>query len=218
MRIFLSPVFTISCVYTLIIAPSCSMLVPFGKHQTSAIFDTLLGGNLMRIFRVWIDNWKPSDSMVNTLSHFVQATDTWNKTVFGYIDMKKWIIMACLRRIQKALCSCTSTFLRSLESELLLELEYLLDQEELLWRQKSRSNWILQGDRNTCYFHRRAINRKQWNIISTLKLSDGTWCDENLTLQEEATHYFKSLFSKENTPKEPFRSELSFPTLHDSLL
>ncbi|KAL4360986.1 hypothetical protein GQ457_04G014920 [Hibiscus cannabinus] len=77
---------------------------------------------------------------------------------------------------------------------------------------------MLLGDRNTLYFHRRAVNRKQRNKISTLKLSDGTWCDDNLTLQEEATRYFASLFSKDDTPEEPFPSERSFPTLHDHLL
>ena len=29
------------------------------------------------------------------------------------------------------------------------ELEDLLDREELLWAQKARTKWILQGDRNT---------------------------------------------------------------------
>ncbi|KAK8540358.1 hypothetical protein V6N13_038911 [Hibiscus sabdariffa] len=161
-RIFLNPVFIISCAYSLITAPSCSMLVPFGEYQPPAIFVTFLGGNLMQIFRV--------------------------------------------------------CFLRNLESDLLLELEHLLDHEELLWRQKSRSDWMLLGDRNTRYFHQWAVNRKQRNRISTLKLSDDTWCDDNLTLQEEATRYFASLFSKDDTPEEPFPSERSFPTLHDHLL
>lgn len=32
------------------------------------------------------------------------------------------------------------------------ELENLLDREELLWAQKARTKWILQGDRNNKYF------------------------------------------------------------------
>ncbi|KAK8585322.1 hypothetical protein V6N13_076196 [Hibiscus sabdariffa] len=165
-----------------------------------------------------MDNCQPSVSMSDTLSHFVQAGDTWNKTVFGYIGTKKQIIMASLRGIQKALCSCTSSFLRSLESALILVLEHLLDQKELLWRQKSRSDWLLQGDRNTRYFHRRAVNRKQRNKITTLKLPDGTWCDDVSTLQDEATRYFASLFSKDIAPQDPFPSEYSFPMIHDSHL
>ncbi|KAK8698074.1 hypothetical protein V6N13_114205 [Hibiscus sabdariffa] len=80
--------------------------------------------------------------------------------------------------------------IKRLESELILELEHLLDHEDLLWRQKSRSDWALHGDRNTRYFHRRAVNRKQRNKITVLKLPDGTWCDDVATLQDEATHYF----------------------------
>ncbi|KAK8522973.1 hypothetical protein V6N12_073685 [Hibiscus sabdariffa] len=74
------------------------------------------------------------------------------------------------------------------------------------------------GDRNTRYFHRRAVNRKQRNKITTLKLPDGTWCDDVSTLQDEATRYFASLFSKDIAPQDPFPSEYSFPMIHDSHL
>ncbi|KAL4361200.1 hypothetical protein GQ457_04G029180 [Hibiscus cannabinus] len=47
-----------------------------------------------------------------------------------------------------------------LESKLLIELESILDQEELLWKQKSRSDWIRFGDRNTKYYHAKAQNKK----------------------------------------------------------
>ncbi|KAK8668906.1 hypothetical protein V6N13_106352 [Hibiscus sabdariffa] len=83
------------------------------------------------------------------LSHEDFDPDSWNKLVFGYIGTKKRILMARLRGIQKALASHPSLFLHNLESELLLELESILNQEESIWRQKSRSEWISLGDRNT---------------------------------------------------------------------
>ncbi|KAG8472191.1 hypothetical protein CXB51_036355 [Gossypium anomalum] len=38
------------------------------------------------------------------------------------------------------------------------ELENTLHHEEMLWKQKSRCEWLNLGDRNTSYFHRQAVN------------------------------------------------------------
>ncbi|KAK8703779.1 hypothetical protein V6N13_047425 [Hibiscus sabdariffa] len=83
----------------------------------------------------------------------------------------------------------------NLESDLLLELEELLHYEKLLWRQKSCSGWIQLGDRNTSYFHKKAMIRKVRNRITSLKISDGSWCDDEEILKDEAVAYYKSLFS-----------------------
>ncbi|XP_038993416.1 uncharacterized protein LOC120117180 [Hibiscus syriacus] len=135
--------------------------------------------------RLVTDNWSGNSSLSDTIRAFTHAADSWNKNVFGYIGMKKKIVMARLRGVQKALGQRHSSLLSSLESELLLELERLLD-EELMWRQKSRSDWIHLGDRNTKYFHKKSMLRKQRNKIAAIKLNDGTWCHDEDVLKEEA--------------------------------
>ncbi|KAK8663856.1 hypothetical protein V6N13_083661 [Hibiscus sabdariffa] len=116
------------------------------------------------------NNWVPSNSLFETIISFTKATETWNKTTFGYIGTKKRMTMARLRGVQRALSTKSSRFLLKLESKLLVELENILDQDELLWWQKSRTDCILLGDRNTRYFHRRAVCRKQQNRVSSLWL------------------------------------------------
>ncbi|KAK8691374.1 hypothetical protein V6N13_074885 [Hibiscus sabdariffa] len=148
--------------------------------------------------RMVSDNWKPGSTMTETINTFAKAADTWNKTIYGYIGTKKRVIMARLRGIQKALCIKSSRFLINLESELMIELENILNQEELLWRQKSCSDWVISGDRNTKYFHRRAICRKQKSRISSLKLPNGKWCSDETTLRAEASLFFESLFTASN--------------------
>ncbi|KAK8662352.1 hypothetical protein V6N13_091930 [Hibiscus sabdariffa] len=157
--------------------------------------------------RMVMDNWIDDASMTVTLQRFIMAADTWNKTIFGYIGTKKRILMARLRSIRKYLSSRPSRFLRKLESELLVELEHLLNQEELLWRQKSRSDWIALGDRNTRYFHRRAICRKQKRKITMLKTSDEAWCDDDVVLMNEAVVFFRNLFDDSNSPLEAFPAD-----------
>ncbi|GMJ14254.1 hypothetical protein HRI_005094600 [Hibiscus trionum] len=159
------------------------------------------------------DNWQPSESLSETIKSFTHAADTWNHTVFGYIGRKKRTLMALIRGIQKSLCQRSSKFLILLESELLQELEGILDQEELLWRQKLCTNWVQNGDRNTKYFHRKAIIRRQKKKINSLKLSNNEWCSDNDRLRVAANEYFHSLFAAESFSFRPFISTVSYPVI-----
>ncbi|KAK8624845.1 hypothetical protein V6N13_089731 [Hibiscus sabdariffa] len=104
--------------------------------------------------------------------------------------------MARLRGVQRAHKTRTSHYLSSLEEELAVDLENILDQEEVICKQKSRSDWITTVNHNTLYFHRQAIARKQRNkITSPLQILDETWCEDDPTLNRRVIDYFQSLFA-----------------------
>jgi hypothetical protein len=43
--------------------------------------------------------------------------------------------------------------LPAIEGQIKSELDSLLEQEELKWRQKAKENWLMYGDRNSKFFH-----------------------------------------------------------------
>lgn len=92
------------------------------------------------------------------------ALQQWSKEVFGNINWKK-CFLARVKGIQSKLSTNFHGGLTRLEAKLRKELDIVLDQEELLWFQKSREKWILEGDRNTSYYHTSAIVKGNKKII-----------------------------------------------------
>ena len=68
-----------------------------------------------------------------------------------------------------------SVFLLNLENDLLRDLDTVLNQEEEIWALKSRVNWMIQGDRNTAFYHVSTLVRRKRNKILSIKDSMGEW-------------------------------------------
>jgi hypothetical protein len=79
------------------------------------------------------------------------------------------------------------------------ELDEIMYKEEMMWLQRSHITWLREGDRNTKYFHRKAMWRAKKNKIRSLKKEDGSWCSDEVEMQGMAENYFKSLFTKDNS-------------------
>ncbi|XP_052479579.1 uncharacterized protein LOC128034777 [Gossypium raimondii] len=114
--------------------------------------------------------------------------------VFRHIGRRKRLLPRHIDNVQVALDRRFSSFLLNLEMDLQIEYEKALDEEESLCRQKVRVDWHNFGDRNTKYFHNKAVCKRSFNKISALKVKD-SWCFNDETLKKEAIIYFSSLFS-----------------------
>ncbi|KAK8666140.1 hypothetical protein V6N13_006292 [Hibiscus sabdariffa] len=75
-----------------------------------------------------------------------------------------------------------------------IELRALLDQEKLLWQQKSHSDGVASGDHNKSYFHRKAKIHQSRNKVSSLRLLDDAWCEDENSLRDTAAIYFRNLY------------------------
>jgi hypothetical protein len=75
------------------------------------------------------------------------------------------------------------------------ELQNLLDREDMQWRQRAKSDWLRDGDRNTRYFHECANARRKTNRIHTILDADERQCDTEDEVQMGFINYFSSLFT-----------------------
>ncbi|XP_031124290.1 uncharacterized protein LOC116027001 [Ipomoea triloba] len=108
---------------------------------------------------------------------------------------RKRVIMARLGGVQHSLTQHTHGGLVKLEKALIVEYQEILNQEELLWYQRSHEDWIVSGDRNTSYYHTAATIRKSQNTIITLRDDNGEWISNTNLLKTHVSNYYASLFS-----------------------
>ena len=84
-----------------------------------------------------------------------------------------------------------------MESRLRRELDDVLEQKEMLWYQKSRLDFIKDGDRNTKFFQVSTLIRRWQNKIESLKNNDGVCIHDKEAVKELVVTYFQSLYSEE---------------------
>ena len=75
------------------------------------------------------------------------------------------------------------------------EINHLLDDEEVWWQQRSRVQWLGEGNRNTKYFHYRASVRRRKNTIVGLWNDEGIWCDSKEGIVQTTTSYFEDIYT-----------------------
>ncbi|KAL7187906.1 hypothetical protein ACSBR1_037866 [Camellia fascicularis] len=78
--------------------------------------------------------------------------------------------------------------------DLIEQYNKILYQDKQLWFQKSRSNWITQGDRNTKFFHLSKTKMRKCKI-ETLKNESGIWIDNIDALKSMIFYYFVEHFN-----------------------
>ena len=75
------------------------------------------------------------------------------------------------------------------------EMDSLLDQEEVYWKQGAKDFWLNEGDSNTRYFHSHASSKQKHNQIRKLNDVDGNVVSDKEGLSNLAKTYFEGLFA-----------------------
>lgn len=142
---------------------------------------------------------KGNKDVSNCLFNMREDALEFNREKFGNIFRRKRTILARLEGIHRILQSRDSVALMNLERDLQKDFNRILEQEEILWFQKSRELSIKFGDKNTRYFHAQTVVRRKRNKVEGLFLRDGQWATDPSLLQEEALEYFQDLFCYNDT-------------------
>ena len=86
------------------------------------------------------------------------------------------------------------TRMRRLEQEINL----LLDREAQIWSQRSKIQWLQDGDRNTQFFHSKASERHRHNYIKGLYNIEGRWCTDERNMVDTVVDFYQELFTSSN--------------------
>ena len=130
-------------------------------------------------------------------SHYDLSTGTikvWEKSSFGSVRQE-------LNRLRRELESVRRSSLRSgptrRERQLMARLSELLTREEVMEKQRSRIEWLREGDRNTSFFQARSKERVRINRISALRRDDGSIATNQEAPESTSLEFYSKLFTRQ---------------------
>uniref|UniRef100_A0A803P7K6 Reverse transcriptase domain-containing protein n=1 Tax=Cannabis sativa TaxID=3483 RepID=A0A803P7K6_CANSA len=179
------------------------------------ILDTLMkkgkGSRIFRFYEAWLreqscaevikESWEKNlnrggaDNLALLLKNTKHALQGWRKKGFGDVDAKIKILEDRLMWIQS-----------QKDVEPWINEERLVRQKiseewkrsELMWKQRSRELWLMQGDRNSKFFHASTMVRRKRNHIWALHDKNG----RRKELERDKGHilmdFFSDLFKSSN--------------------
>jgi hypothetical protein len=124
-------------------------------------------------------------------------------------DIKKWSfecfgsVRAEIKRLRAMLDTARAAARMNGTSSEVKDIEHRLheiyEREEVMYRQRSRQEWLKAGDKNTKFFQNRASHRRRKNTIRGLRGLDGTWCKSDDGMRQMAMSFFQNLYESEGS-------------------
>lgn len=105
--------------------------------------------------------------------------------------MKDTYSLLQLVQVQALMDPTPETFAE--EQQLNQKCQFLRKIEEFYFKQKSRMNWLLEGDLNTTYFHQVCQARASFNAICSFLLLTGAIIADPLEMSAHAVAHFKTV-------------------------
>jgi hypothetical protein len=109
--------------------------------------------------KAWTESVSGTPSLHSTWSTLQQVAGSlksWSREAFGAIRKKIQRLEHRLKHLRMSATGLDQPEIRKLEKDLC----EMFEREEIMARQRSRVDWLREGDRNTSFFHARATVRK----------------------------------------------------------
>jgi exonuclease III len=119
----------------------------------------------------------------------------WDKEVFRSSQQKIHQLGEVLRRLEdRAMSEENHHEMKKLKSEM----NVLSGREEIKWRQRSRVQWLEEGNRNTKFFHNKANQRRRKNAIEKLMDEHGRIQADPTIIEQITVSYFTQIYTCSN--------------------
>ena len=146
-----------------------------------------------RISQAWEGEGSKGDlgTISSALRGVMKALKEWSSVQFGSVRKELERLRALLAELQANGNDDLAV------KNTIRTMNELLYREEMMWLQRSRISWLREGDRNTKFFHQRAVWRARKNKIRKLKGADGNWCSDRSTMEGMVNNYFSNLYTND---------------------
>ncbi|XP_057802933.1 uncharacterized protein LOC131018226 [Salvia miltiorrhiza] len=179
----------------------CKLAMPTGKRHFKFLNMWVLHPEFQNMVAAsWndhVDAHCPIFRVMFKLRRLRGVIRSWNKTVFGNVDTAILDNQQDLLDIQAHIAESGYTDdLFDEEVSAQAKINVLLSRKNSMLQQKSRLNWLVDGDRNTTFFHNMIKFRNRGFSIGHLKI-DGVVVHDPAVIEAHVTDFFSSLFTED---------------------
>jgi len=109
---------------------------------------------------------------------------SWAKSTFRHVQEKLQQNLDKINYVEAKLINNPASYrLNNWFNRLVKQREKLLLFNQKYWGRLARKEWLVNGDRNSNYFQRRANSRRKNLLITKIKNDVGNWIEDQPTLQ-----------------------------------
>jgi hypothetical protein len=135
------------------------------------------------------------EDISNKLDGLMDTLQTWSKRTIGSVPRK----LERLRKRLQIVSMYQDGYSLSEKKIITKEMNELLAKEEVMWKQRSRVDWLKSGDQNTSYFHRKASWRSKKNNITKLATDDGSVIMDDDKIKDMTKVFFQDLYNRDES-------------------
>ena len=109
--------------------------------------------------------------LAKKLSFLKTKLKEWSRDVFGYLEFKMAKLVEKVKSFDDKEGQLSLLWEDRIERlEVKKELSLLRSSLDVYWRQRAKQHWLVDGDRNTKFFHQVANRRNKFNGIHKIKV------------------------------------------------